>query len=54
MGTLWDDASELAELHGVTMTDLVRVAVQRLVDEPGLREILADARTRARRVEKSD
>lgn len=50
MGPIWDDAAELAELHDVTMTDLVRVAIERLLASPDVRDALAAGKTRAPRV----
>lgn len=40
MGAKWDAAAEFAKLNGVTMTDLVNVAIDRLLESPDAADTL--------------
>lgn len=46
MGDLWDRAGDAAAEHGVTRSDLIRVAVERLLTSTRLPTILEGAKTR--------
>jgi hypothetical protein len=46
MGDLWDRSGEIAAEHGVTRSDLIRVAVERLLISKSLPTILEGAKTR--------
>lgn len=48
VGTLWADCEEIAALHGVTMSDFVRIALETFIEVPDHGERLEAGRTRAR------